>query len=488
MAGITVNGASFTVNLYRGNSSTPSCKQSINCSKNITTGATTCTPSICSTSTPTPSPIQIATPTPSKTPTPTPIKSPTPTPTGPATRPLKYYVVDRVCQMKSGSQLTACMNTDYPQLAAWGINTVILDLWVGPKGGQTIAQWDNIVNTAIAAGLNVVIWPDGHQMSDVSSCRWETPFDDGSTGGSSDKIVNIKPILDHFATNPHIIGIVTAHEPTSVASSSQDGCSATVADMTTIKTQIKDYMSAKGRSDFKVWNYINHIDSISRLTDYSATNIKAQVQGIMDVAVIWNHCAGYPTYNGDNSHACDDTNKGGALGGVNYDRNTMIKANSLEGLVDEVFIIQTFDVATVVNGVLSPDPDYGGIFTTDELQTYSCKLLNTNSLDGFGYYTWDGGWYHGELKTYYTANPTGYNTTLTNIYNTCINKTDANPTPTPVLKPGDTNNDNIIDGRDYVIWLNHFGQAVLGITNGDFDKNNVVDGRDYVIWLNNYGK
>jgi outer membrane protein assembly factor BamB len=61
-------------------------------------------------------------------------------------------------------------------------------------------------------------------------------------------------------------------------------------------------------------------------------------------------------------------------------------------------------------------------------------------------------------------------------------------TPTTIQKPGDANNDNIVDGRDYVVWLNHFGQAVTGPINGDFDNNNIVDGRDYVLWLNNYGK
>jgi len=55
-------------------------------------------------------------------------------------------------------------------------------------------------------------------------------------------------------------------------------------------------------------------------------------------------------------------------------------------------------------------------------------------------------------------------------------------------KPGDANGDTMVDGRDYVIWLTHYGQNVLGVTNGDFDTNSIVDGRDYVIWLNNYGK
>jgi len=55
-------------------------------------------------------------------------------------------------------------------------------------------------------------------------------------------------------------------------------------------------------------------------------------------------------------------------------------------------------------------------------------------------------------------------------------------------KPGDANGDNKIDGIDYVIWLNHFGQTVTGTSNGDFNNDSKVDGIDYVIWLNNYGK
>ncbi len=40
---------------------------------------------------------------------------------------------------------------------------------------------------------------------------------------------------------------------------------------------------------------------------------------------------------------------------------------------------------------------------------------------------------------------------------------------------------------DYVIWLTHFGQtAGGGKTIGDFDGNGIVDGVDYVIWLNTY--
>ena len=62
------------------------------------------------------------------------------------------------------------------------------------------------------------------------------------------------------------------------------------------------------------------------------------------------------------------------------------------------------------------------------------------------------------------------------------------PTPTLVPVPGDANGDRVVDGIDYVIWLNHYNQAAgNGSSGGDFNGDGAVDGIDYVIWLNNYG-
>ncbi|KKS46282.1 hypothetical protein A2968_04960 [Candidatus Gottesmanbacteria bacterium RIFCSPLOWO2_01_FULL_42_22] len=55
-------------------------------------------------------------------------------------------------------------------------------------------------------------------------------------------------------------------------------------------------------------------------------------------------------------------------------------------------------------------------------------------------------------------------------------------------KSGDANGDNLVDGQDYVIWLQNYNTQASGAAKGDFDGNGVVDGRDYVIWLNNYLK
>jgi endo-1,4-beta-D-glucanase Y len=61
--------------------------------------------------------------------------------------------------------------------------------------------------------------------------------------------------------------------------------------------------------------------------------------------------------------------------------------------------------------------------------------------------------------------------------------------PTPVPKQGDANGDTIIDGVDYVVWLNHYNQSTTrGHLDGDFNISGKVDGIDYVVWLNSYGK
>lgn len=61
-------------------------------------------------------------------------------------------------------------------------------------------------------------------------------------------------------------------------------------------------------------------------------------------------------------------------------------------------------------------------------------------------------------------------------------------TPTPTGKPGDGNGDGLIDGKDFIIWLTHYGQSVSGVNNGDYDGNNKIEIGDYVIWVNNFGK
>jgi hypothetical protein len=364
------------------------------------------------------------------------------------TRPTKYYVVDRVRT-----------NTDFTWLATQGINTAVVDFHVGPKP-DSVTVWDSVVNAAAVAGINIVIWPDGHQGSDVGSCRWETPFDDSDINNGTDYLVNIKGILDHLGNNPHVIGIVTAHEPVWIQNASTEAsCNEDIAGMTTIKTQIHNYIDNTVHRDpsyqpFKVWNYIDNIYNISNISDYSAANQKAQIAGIMDVAVIWQHCAGFPTNAGDGS-ACEGSGKYTALGGINWDRNNIIKPLGLEGTVEEVFIIQTFNQGTT--------GDYGGKFSLSELENYSRDFLNSSALDGYGYYTWDEGWYTGNLKKYNDLQPA-----IRIVYDSWVNHGGSIPTPTPTPIPGD-------------IW----GPA--GIPDGhvdmyDFDKMRTSFGSPYTIF------
>ena len=63
------------------------------------------------------------------------------------------------------------------------------------------------------------------------------------------------------------------------------------------------------------------------------------------------------------------------------------------------------------------------------------------------------------------------------------------PLKTSAALPGDANNDGIVDGVDYVFWLNNYNKTVTnGSVSGDFDGNGIVDGPDYVIWINHYNK
>jgi len=59
------------------------------------------------------------------------------------------------------------------------------------------------------------------------------------------------------------------------------------------------------------------------------------------------------------------------------------------------------------------------------------------------------------------------------------------PTPRPP-EPGDGNNDGVVDGQDFIIWLIHFGQNVSGVNNGDYDDNGQVGISDYLIWVGHY--
>jgi hypothetical protein len=305
------------------------------------------TPTSAPSKTPTRTTISAVSKTPTKVTSKTPTSAVSKTPTlQTGSRPLKYYAVDRVLN-----------NTDYAKLAAWGVDTAVVSM-----GINSSSSWNSVITAAANAGINIVIWPD--QGGDVSGCGWEIPFNSPQNG---DYIYRVKGMLDALGNNPHVIGMVIAHEP----EWNQGTCRTSIADMAAVKTQIKNYVQTKfGRTDFLIWNYIDNISDISSINDYSGP---ADYDRIMDVAVTWQHCAG------DAESTCD-TGSYSALAKINNDRKLLQNAGSKAELV---FLQDTF---TMSGG-------YETKFNLSQFQTYSCEFLNTNALDGFAYYTWNAGWW-----------------------------------------------------------------------------------------------
>lgn len=63
----------------------------------------------------------------------------------------------------------------------------------------------------------------------------------------------------------------------------------------------------------------------------------------------------------------------------------------------------------------------------------------------------------------------------------------VSPSPTSIQVVGDANQDQKVDGIDYVIWLQNFGKETnQGATKGDFNHDGNTDGIDYVLWLRNF--
>lgn len=56
----------------------------------------------------------------------------------------------------------------------------------------------------------------------------------------------------------------------------------------------------------------------------------------------------------------------------------------------------------------------------------------------------------------------------------------------PAGQDGDFNNDNIVDGADFLIWQRGLGPAGTNLT-GDADGNGVVDAADLAIWKSQFG-
>ncbi len=259
-------------------------------------------------------------------------------------RPIRYIMADRVIN-----------NADFAQLAAWGINTAMVDFDVNGSANT----WRGVFTAAAQYNINIVIWPSDWN-NPRPNCDWESPFP-VSAGGD---ITKVKPLLDVASQYSNFIGIINGHE------SFWTCTNMTFDEMAGLKTQLKAYALSKGRS-IKVWNYINALYDNSMFPNN-------QIERVMDVAIIWKHCAG-------NAEGSCNTPSNGYWG----DAMSMIKGDrarltslGLDGKVELVFVMQTFTAG-----------GYTTKFTLSQLQTYSCAFLNTQALDGFGYYTWDAGWW-----------------------------------------------------------------------------------------------
>jgi hypothetical protein len=53
--------------------------------------------------------------------------------------------------------------------------------------------------------------------------------------------------------------------------------------------------------------------------------------------------------------------------------------------------------------------------------------------------------------------------------------------------PGDANFDGEVDGLDYLIWAEHFGEGGATVEQGDFNDDTMVEGLDYLVWADGYG-
>ncbi|MEZ6069062.1 MAG: PEP-CTERM sorting domain-containing protein [Pirellulales bacterium] len=56
--------------------------------------------------------------------------------------------------------------------------------------------------------------------------------------------------------------------------------------------------------------------------------------------------------------------------------------------------------------------------------------------------------------------------------------------------PGDGNGDGWVDGQDYLIWADAYGDDPAdppGAAGGDYNDDEAVDGLDYLVWAGNFG-
>ena len=375
-ATISVNGNSFTFSIYKTGTTSPVWSKTFTkeiSAPTISTPMVTMTQTAISTATKTPvatsTPTSVVTKTPVATSTPTSVVTKTSTPVPSITRtPVagertqKYYMADRVIN-----------NGDFAKLAGWGIDTAMVDFDVNGSA----ATWRAVFTEAAKYNINIVIWPSDWN-NPRANCNWEAPYPVSTNGDIS----RVKPLLDVASQYPNFIGIINGHE------SFWTCTNMTFNEMAGLKDQLTAYALSRGRT-IKVWNYINGLYDFSMLPDN-------QISRIMDVALIWKHCAG-------NAEGYCDYGNNSALAQILSDRARLINAG-LDGKVELVYIIQSFSTSGA----------YATKFTVSQLANYSCEFLNTNGLDGFGFYTWDAGWWS-DLHSWTDLQPA-----IPYIHDTCI--------------------------------------------------------------------
>lgn len=59
-------------------------------------------------------------------------------------------------------------------------------------------------------------------------------------------------------------------------------------------------------------------------------------------------------------------------------------------------------------------------------------------------------------------------------------------TPTPTQPRSDADNNGLVDGVDFLVWMKNYGQGLSGRVNGDFNDDKRVDMSDYVVWISEY--
>jgi hypothetical protein len=334
-------------------------------------------------------------------------------------RPVKYYLVDRVIN-----------NSDFSKLHDWGINSAVVDFDVNGSS----SEWRSVFTEAAKVGISIVIWPSDWN-NPRPNCGWEAPYPVSTNGD----ITKVKPLLDVASQYTNFIGIINAHE-------SFWTCSMSFDEMAGLKDQLKAYALSKGRG-IKVFNYIDNLYDTSMLPDN-------QISRIMDVAVTWQHCAG------NAESTCDSpSDSNSALANILNDRKRINDAG-LNGIVDLVYIVQTFTMS-----------GYSTKFTLSELQNYSCEFLNTGGLDGFGFYTWDAGWWP-DLHSWPDLQPA-----VPNIYQNCLGGS-LSPTITPEASTFNfaSMGDGQAEAANFTATSNQIAtlHPDLVIFNGDLEDNGVV--------------